>query len=372
MKKKALFITMILCTMALAVGCKGTNKDADKTTTATTPAEVKDYSSFVKLGDYKGVEVEVEAIEVTEDEIDAQIQIVLDEKATTKEITDRAIKEGDIANIDYEGLLDGVAFEGGTAAAFDLTIGSGTFIEGFEEQLIGVKKGEKVSLDVTFPEDYQSTDLAGKAVVFKVTVNTISEKTVSVLDEAFVKANTDYDTVEDYKASVKTELETSKKEAAENTKKNSVMEAVVKNATISEYPQEEIDKFLQSATEYYTEQATSSGTDFATFLTSNGMTQEQFNEQFTEYGKQTTATKMVAQAVAKKEKIDITEEEYQTGLSTYSESYGITSEQLIQENGESTMREQVLFDKVVDFLVKNAVEKEVTATEAPAATSSAN
>ncbi|MDF2486627.1 MAG: trigger factor, partial [Herbinix sp.] len=244
MKKRVLILIVGICMIMLAGGCSKKNdlndnsedKDqntatetegTDTTDTADTadttdPADTTDTTGttttdkievvkedfvvgdFIKLGQYKGIEVTVTKLEVTDANVDTAIQEDLTAHTTNEEITDRTdVQNGDIANIDYEGLKDGVAFEGGTATATDLTIGSNQFIPGFEEKLIGTKVGDKVEIELTFPEDYSnSPELAGQDVVFKVTVNAIKKEVVPELNLEYVQANTDYDTVDAYREGI--------------------------------------------------------------------------------------------------------------------------------------------------------------------------
>jgi trigger factor len=183
----------------------GTSTDGtstDGTDASVTVPEKADYKvdDYIKLGQYKGVKVTVDQLTVTDDNVNTAIQDDLKANATTEEVTDRKdVQNGDIVNIDYEGLKDGKAFDGGTSTGYDLTIGSGKFIPGFEDKLIGAKVGEKVSIDLTFPADYQQADLAGQAVVFNVTVNSIKKQVIPELTEEYVKSKTSYDTIDAYK-----------------------------------------------------------------------------------------------------------------------------------------------------------------------------
>ena len=182
--------------------------------------KAKAYSKYVELGDYKGIEYTREVAEVTDTQIQSQVDSLLSSLTETTEVTDRPIEEGDTANIDFVGTMNGEEFDGGSGEGFDLEIGSDSFIDGFEDGLIGHSVGEKVSLDLTFPENYQSEDLAGKDVNFAVTINSISVKTTPELTDEVVKENTDYDTVDAYKDSVRKDLEKQAEEDADSQVEN--------------------------------------------------------------------------------------------------------------------------------------------------------
>ena len=184
----------------------------------------------VKLGKYKGVKVEKADITVTDEEVDAEINKERENNARNIEVTDRAVKDGDITTLDFEGFVDGVAFEGGKGENYPLTIGSGAFIPGFEEQLIGAEIGKEVEVNVTFPEDYQAEDLKGKAAVFKCTVKEIKEKQLPELDDEFASEVSEFETLAEYKADVKGKLEERKAKEAKDAKEAAVIEEIVKDS----------------------------------------------------------------------------------------------------------------------------------------------
>lgn len=382
MKRRGLLLAVSLCVLILAGGCQKksvsseldsaateiTDAAADTTATDTAvsgsavaeEAPVKeDYkvSDYITLGDYKGVQVTVEKLEVTDEDVQAQIQTELEANATEEEVTDRAVEAGDIVNIDYEGLKDGVAFDGGTATDYDLTIGSGSFIEGFEDGLIGAKVGDKVKLDITFPEDYQSTDLAGQAVVFNVTVNSIKKSVVPELTEAYVKENTDYDTIDAYKESVRASLEATNQDTMKNNKISSVLTAIIDGSKISSYPQTLIDYYAYQLKSYYTQYASMYGMEFADFLSASGYTEESFESEANTYAEQRAAQEMVLNAIIEAEKMELTDAEYKEGVAGYLEQYGYaTEEELLKTATEEQLRESLLWDKAINFITDQAVE----------------
>ncbi len=345
MKKKSILLAGVLCLAVIAGGCG-----------KKTPDFGYDVDTYVTLGEYNGIEYTPESTEVTDEDINSRIQSDLDEKSTTEQITDRAVQDGDTVNIDYKGLKDGVAFEGGTDEGYELVIGSDTFIDGFEDQLIGAKIGEKKNIDVTFPKEYQVADLAGQPVVFEVKINSITVKKVPELTDENVKEISDYDTIDEYKKAVKDELTTENKDAAVETDRNTIWSTVIANAKIKDYPKEELDEAIAQFKKSYEDYATSMGATLKDMLDSFGMTEEQFNEEINTYGKQAVADKLVFQAISLKEKITLTDKEYEEQLPQYVKDYNLTStDELIEQYGEDVIKDNMLRDKVLDYVVSKAV-----------------
>lgn len=269
MKKRVLLLTLLLSLVlaASACGSKGGDGSADEANVeATESAEVSELLAIeagdegeIELGDYKGITVEyaesTEEVEVTDDEVETQVTTLLEENKTSEEIKDRAVKDGDIVNIDYEGTKDGVAFDGGTAEGYELTIGSGTFIDGFEDGLIGVEIGETTKLNLTFPEEYSNEDLAGQDVVFEVTVNSIRVENTPELTDDFVAENTEYKTVEEYKEGIKADLLSHKEWQVKLEKWSACWEVAVDNATVITFDKIEVEELKQEMTDYYTQMA---------------------------------------------------------------------------------------------------------------------
>lgn len=381
--KKRLFLVISLCVLILAGGCGKksvseeldsagaetettedtageTNTDGDAAAEETAEeAPVKEkynVSDYIKLGKYKGVEVTVEKLEVTKEDVDAQIQSELEANSTEEEVTGRAVESGDIVNIDYEGLKDGVAFEGGTAQGYDLVIGSGSFIEGFEDSLIGKKTGDKYDLDITFPENYQSEELAGQPVVFKITVNAIKKSVVPELTEDYVKENTDYESIDAYKSGVRATLEADNADIMESNKISSVLTAIVDGSEISSYPQTLLDYYSYQMKSYYTKYAQMYGMEFADFLAASGMTEESFDSELQEFAKQRAAQELVLNAIIEAEKMEISDQEYKDGIAKYVEEYGYESEEeFLKTATEEQIRESLLWDKALNFVAEQAV-----------------
>lgn len=318
--------------------------------------EVKDLSNVdngtITLGEYKGIEVTKEAVEVTSEEVDAAIQSEL-EAQTMYEKVERAAQNGDQVNIDYVGTRDGVAFDGGTAEGFDLLIGSGQFIDGFEEGLIGSKKGDKVSLNLTFPENYSQEDLAGQAVVFDVTVNAVKEKKVPALDDAFVQTFTDFKTVDEYKEDMKQMLLTEKSAEADRKVENDLLKKVMDSSEIKAN-QEAIDANYDNSIANYTNQASAFGLDLGTFAGFYGMTEDSFKEELKNQAESIVKQRLVFTAIAEKEGITVTDEDRER----VAEDMGYESaEKLIEATGKYALDDYVTSTKAMKIMVDNAVIK---------------
>jgi trigger factor len=378
MKKKVLFLVMSLSLLMLAGGCSKkdvgselegtevtptaaatvTGAATDETATEVAPVrEAYEVSEFITLGEYKGIEVTVEKLEVSEEDIDAAIEADLQANATEEEVTDRAVETGDIVNIDYEGLKDDVAFEGGTAQAYDLTIGSNSFIPGFEEKLIGAKIGDKLKLDLTFPADYSAAELAGQAVVFNVTINSIKKSVIPELTEDYVKANTEYETIEAYREGSRATLQAENEETMKNNKINSVLTAIIDNSEIASYPQTLIDYYAFEMKDYYTQYAAMFGMGFADFLAASGLNEESFATEQKSYAESRAAQELALNAIIKAEKMELTDAEYTDGIAKILTDYGYkTEEELFKTATKEQIKESLIWEKAVTFVTEQAVE----------------
>lgn len=317
--------------------------------------EEYNFEDYITLGQYEGIEVTVGENVVTESDIRLAIQSELQSNGVElTEVTDRAVQIGDIVNIDYEGLKDGVAFEGGTAQDYNLLVGSGQFIPGFEDQLMGTKTGDKVDLNLTFPETYPSEDLAGQPVVFKVTVNKIQEY---VLTEDYIKANTDFTTIDAFMEARTKDVEARKEINIANKKANDIYNNIVENSEISSLPQSILDYFTQDFKVYYSNYAASYGVDLATFLNFSGSSEAQFEQNAKDYAKAMTTREVVMTAIAKAANIVLTEEDYQTAMAEYAVEYGYEStEEFMDTVDEELLRQDILYRKVEDYIVEEAIE----------------
>jgi len=378
MKKRLLILLICLGLFALA-GCKKKNtvddilqngdngtKTTDETATTDTTDEVpvkEEYNAadYVTLGQYKGIEVTVERYLITDGVIQMAIDNHLQSNATSEEVADRAVMDGDTVNIDYEGLKDGVAFDGGTAQGVDLVIGSGQFIPGFEEGLIGAKKGDKVTLNLTFPEEYPNNpDLAGQAVVFNVTINSISATKIPELTEEYVKEYTEYDSIEAFKEGVRAQLQELSDEYFESDKKYNVLQAIVDNATFSSIPQNLIDYYAYVYRNYVEQQMLFNyGVSLDYYLTIINMSEEEFGEIARQNGESQAKMEIVQKAIADAEGIDISDDEYNELLEDYLAKQGYSSEENLRqyETKEQTI-ENMRLQKAWDYVVEQAVIKE--------------
>lgn len=316
-------------------------------------------NKYVTLGDYKGLEVEYSCsqTELTDEDIQSKISENLQEFAT--KVTDKKYKaqSGDTVNIDYKGLKDGKAFDGGTAEGYDLELGSNTFIDGFEEGLIGCKTGEKKDLNLTFPENYSEESLAGKDVVFKVTVNSITTtpKVDELTDEFVAEKIEGYSTVSEYKESVKKELQEELDKSVETTKEDAAWEKVTSNAKVKEYPEEDVNELVKQMEDSYTQYASYYGLELDDFIKQTGSTREEFDEEVEEGAKKEVASRLIAQAIADKEKISISDDEYKQGVQDYMKEYQYSSEEdLLKDVPEETIRIELLRNKVKKFVVENS------------------
>lgn len=351
-------------------GTEAESEAAEESTEAEEVAVRPEYTAldYVTLGEYMGLTVTVDPISVTDEEVDAEaltnITYYGDEVYET--LTEGTVQEGDTANIDYEGKLDGEAFDGGTSKGYDLTIGSGTFIDGFEDGLIGVAIGETVDLPLTFPENY-TEELAGKDVIFTVTVNEV--KRMKELTDDLVNTVTDgeYADVAAFKAYVRETLEETAQESRENTIKNDLLTQISAGSTINEFPQELVDYSVDEMTTYYETYAEMYGMEFADFLSAYfGLTEEEFAEQAVLTVEQNLQQELYIKAIAESEGLEIDDEEFAAGCQKYADDYGFESAEAVVEaiGGEDTMRLSLLLDETFEYLMENAVIEETAETEA--------
>ena len=289
MKKRLAYLVTAALILSLT-GCGGAGGAASTSGNAGAAAQSEnvtmdtaDLGKLVRLGQYKGLEISVNSAKVTQEDIDAQIETALSSEAEQIEVTNRAVKDGDIVNIDYEGKKDGVAFDGGTAQGYDLAIGSGTFIEGFEEGLIGAKLGETRDLNLTFPENYGAQELAGQDVVFTVKVNSIKEEKLPELtDELAQKINPDVKTVDEFKAYIKDSLEKAAIDASRNAAYSQLLNMVDASSEIvsgNDIPAGILNEVIEAEKSSFESMMQAYGMDIKTYLSSQGLTEEQYNEQ---------------------------------------------------------------------------------------------
>lgn len=314
---------------------------------------------YITLGEYKGVKYTPASEEVTDSDIENAVKSAMSSAglSSSADVTDRPAQMGDTVNIDFEGLLDGVAFQGGTASNYLLELGSGKFIAGFEEGLVGVSVGETVALNLKFPENYGKQDLNGKDVVFNVTVNSITETIYPELTNENVKEISEYDTVDAYKEYLKTALAESKKTEAQNSKINDCWKTVVSAAQVSSYPEDEFQRYYNQIVTTYTSYAQSYNAQFSDFLSQYlGMTEDQFYAEAKNTAEQGVKEEMVAIAVARAEKLEFTGEEFVAKCEEFAEQRGYESaEALVEQVGLDKVIAVAYIEKVQSFIADNAV-----------------
>ena len=313
----------------------------------------------VKLGKYKGVEVEKAEVSVSDEEVDAEINRERERNARNIEVTDRAVKDGDMTVIDFEGFVDGVAFEGGKGENYPLTIGSGAFIPGFEEQLVGAEIGKEVEVNVTFPEEYHAEDLKGKAAVFKCTVKEIKEKELPALDDEFAAEVSEFETLAEYKADVKGKLEESKAKEAKDAKEAAVIEAIVKDAEM-EIPEAMIATQQRQMVDEFAQRMQMQGLTMEQYFQFTGASYEQMIAQVKPQAEKRIQSRLVLEAIAKAEKIEVSDADLEEELKVMAEAYQMELEkvkELLPEKSMAQIKEDIAVRKAAEFAVENAKEK---------------
>lgn len=316
----------------------------------------------VKLGDYKGVEIDKFSAEVTEEEVNAEIDRERDNSARMVSVEDRPVQDGDMTELDFEGFVDGVAFEGGKGENYPLTIGSGAFIPGFEEQLIGAELNKEVEVNVTFPEDYNAEHLAGKDAVFKCTVKEIKAKELPELDDEFASEVSEYDTLEEYKANVRKGLEEKKAKQAKEEKEDAAMAAVVENAEI-EIPEVMLTTEQRQMYDQFAQRITMQGIQMEQYMQMTGSTKEGMLEQLKPQAERKIKSRLCMEAVAKAENITASEEEYEEEMKVMADAYQIEADKVKEMMGEKEKKSimaDIAVRKAIEFVAENAVEKEKT------------
>ncbi|MBQ2450362.1 MAG: trigger factor [Lachnospiraceae bacterium] len=313
----------------------------------------------VTLGKYKGVEVEAIDVTVTDEDVNAAIDRERENNARTVTVEDRAVKEKDVVTLDFEGFVDGVAFEGGKGENYPLTIGSKTFIPGFEEQLVGAELNKEVEVNVTFPEDYQAEELAGKAAVFKCTVKEIKEKQLPELDDEFASEVSEFETLAEYKEDVKKNL-TEKKEAdAKNEKEQKVIEAIIADAKM-DIPEAMVVSQQRQMAEDFAQRLQMQGLSIEQYFQFTGLTGETFLAQMKPQAENRIKTRLVLEAVAAAENMVVSDEEYKDELKKMAEAYQMEVEKIEEMIGsyeEKGIKSDISIRKAVDFVVAEAKEK---------------
>ena len=313
----------------------------------------------VTLGEYKGLKVDKVSTRVTQKEVDAKIQEEAEKNARTITVEDRPVQDGDEVILDFEGFVDGVAFEGGKGENYPLTIGSGSFIPGFEEQLVGAESGKEVEVNVTFPEDYHAEDLKGKAAVFKCTVHEIKAKELPEIDDEFAAEVSEFDTLDEYKADVKAKIKEQKEAEGKTKKEDQAVEQAVANAEM-EIPDAMLDTQVRQMADDFAQRLMQQGLSMEQYFQFTGLTAEKMLEDLRPQALKRIQTRLVLEAIAKAENIEISDEKLDAEIAKMAEAYNMEADKLKEymgENEKKQMKEDMAVQEAVTFLVENAEEK---------------
>ena len=394
MKKKAYLVVLALCA-AMAITACGTATDKTEDTKSTTETQnttetkdsgsadaestdssdkeenktadagdtrlvtVDDVSKYVTIGEYKGLTLDNTVEVVTDDAVEGRLEQELQNKA--EEVTDGSVQNGDVVTINYVGTKDGVAFDGGTANNYELTIGSGTFIDGFEDGIIGMKKGETKDLDLTFPEDYASSDLAGQEVTFKVTLQ--SFKRAPELTDEWAAKNTDCKTADDYKKEIRKTLESEAKTNARNTLRETAWNTVLSSSEVKEYPQEDLDTAKTEFKTLYENYAKQGDMTLEDFVKAQGISMDDFEEQSNQYAEYKVKQNLIVQGIMDAENMTLEDEKSLSIQDELIKAYDAKDlAALVDQYGQIAVDESIGLLRVEDFILDNAtVEEKVAA-----------
>lgn len=311
----------------------------------------------IKLGQYKGLSAEKVVSEVTDEEVMAELEKVQAKNARTVEVTDRAAEMGDVVKMSYEGSVDGVPFEGGKADEHDLELGSGMFIPGFEEKLVGHSLGEKFDIDVKFPEEYHSPDLAGKDAVFAIEIKGITKKELPALDDAFAEDVSEFSTLDEYKASILEKLAKEKEEKARQVQGDKLLDVAVANCEM-EVPQVMYDNKINSMMKDFEDNIVRQGLSLDIYCQYMGTTPDEMKENFKETSVKSVDARLMLEAIAKEEGLAVTKEELEAEICKYGESYGIdgkTMLEMIREEDKEALEQDMLVRAAMKLIEDTAV-----------------
>lgn len=314
----------------------------------------------VTLGEYKGLKVDKVSAEVTDEEVDAEIEKERERNARTVDVTDRAVQDKDQITLDFEGFVDGTAFEGGKGEDYPLTIGSGAFIPGFEDQLIGAEIGKETEVKVTFPEEYQAKELAGKEAVFKCTVKTIKVKELPELDDEFASdVSEEGETMEEYKAEVRGKLKERKEREAKEKKENQVVEQAVANAEI-DLPEPMVDLQARQMADDFARRIMQQGMTLKQYFQFTGLSEEKMMEELKPQAEKRIRTRLVLEAIVAAENIEVSDERLEEELKKMAEAYQMEVDKLKEfmgENEKKQMKEDIAVQEAVTLITEAAVEE---------------
>lgn len=312
----------------------------------------------VTLGEYKGLKVDKVSTRVTQKEVDEEIDKERERNARTIEVTDRAVQDKDQVTLDFEGFVDGVAFEGGKGENYPLTIGSGSFIPGFEDQLIGAEIGKEVEVQVKFPEEYHSADLAGKDAVFKCTVHAIKAKELPEADDEFAAEVSECETMEAYRAEIKKNIKERKEREGNEKKENQVVEQAVENAQM-DIPEAMLETQVRQMTDDFARRIQQQGLTLEQYFQFTGLTAEKMEEELKPQAEKRIKTRLVLEAIVKAENIEVSEERLEEELTKMAEAYQMEVDKIKEfmgENEKNQMKEDIAVQEAITLLVDSAVE----------------
>ena len=312
----------------------------------------------VELGEYKGIQVEKAPIEVKDEEIEAQITKEREANSRTVTVDDRAVAQGDIVTLDFEGFVDGVAFEGGKGENYDLTIGSNTFIPGFEDQLVGAEIGKELDVNVTFPEEYGAKELAGKAAVFKCKVNGIKVKELPVVDDEFAQEVSEFDTLDEYKADIKAKLLKEKENEAARAKEDAVIGKIIEGAKM-EIPDAMVEYQTRQMLDEFAQRIQSQGISLDQYFQFTGLTEEKYMEEMKPRALQNIQSRLVLEAVAQAENLVAEEADIEEEIKKMADMYKMEADKIKELLGERQMEEMkkdIAVQKAAKLVAEAAVE----------------
>lgn len=313
----------------------------------------------ITLGEYKGLEVSKSDLTVTDEDVDEEIKKEQDKNARTITIEDRSSQEGDTVTIDFDGSIDGVAFDGGSAKDYPLTLGAHQFIPGFEEQLVGRNPEETVDVHVTFPEDYQAEELRGKEAVFQCVIHKIEAKELPELDDEFAQDVSEFDTMEEYKADIRKNLESKKEEEAKRAKEDAAVDKAIENATM-DIPDAMVDTQVNQMVDDFAKRIQSQGLTMEQYMQFTGSTMDSVREQMKPQALKSIQSRLVLEKIAEAEKIEIGDDRLDEEIKNMAEMYKMEPDKfkdLIGDYEKEQMKQDLSVQEAITFLADSAVEK---------------
>ena len=313
----------------------------------------------VTLGKYKGVKVDKIDVKVSDEDIDAEINRERESNARTISVEDRAVKDGDMTVIDFEGFVDGVAFEGGKGENHPLEIGSHSFIDTFEDQLVGKNAGDEVDVNVTFPEKYQAADLAGKPALFKVKIHEVKAKELPELNDEFAQDVSEFNTLEEYKEDLKKHLEVQKEDEAKRTKEDEAIQKIIDKSTM-EIPEAMIKTQCENMVNEFAQRLAQSGLSMEQYMQFSGLTLDKLEEQVRPEAETRIKSSLVLEQIAKDENIEVSEEEIDAEIEKMAKAYGMEADKLKEYMGDAekeSMKRDISVTKAVDLVMENVKER---------------